>query len=304
MVVAADRAGALGLLDLVAAPADQDVLSRALRRIDRLGTRSFGVRLDAGAIATARPGSWPEGLAVVVAVEETGADWTAILNAIRETGRIALAEVTSNAGAEAALAAGADGVIVAGHEAGGRCASLSSFVMLQGVLSSGNPRAWVRGGIGPRSACACMAMGAAGVVLDGAVLLARESPLVEEVRARIARFDGGETTVLGTEGGTLLRVFDVPATAVEGRSRADAVDGRRVEAADVGWSVRQSWPVGQDAALAGELARRHVTVGGIVRAAEEAIDRGLERAGRSDRSPRTRRWPSRTGRATRSCRGR
>ena len=40
----------------------------------------------------------------------------------------------------------------------------------------------------------------------------------------------------------------------------------------------QAWPVGQDAALAADLAARYVTVGGIVQAVERAIDAGLDGA--------------------------
>ena len=46
---------------------------------------------------------------------------------------------------------------------------------------------WVRGGIGPNTAAACLAAGAAGVVLDSQVLLARESPLTEAARASVVR---------------------------------------------------------------------------------------------------------------------
>ena len=49
---------------------------------------------------------------------------------------------------------------------------------------------------------------------------------------------------------------------------------------EVGWGPGQVWPVGQDAAWAARLARRFVTVGGIVQAVERAIDEGLAAARR------------------------
>ena len=67
-------------------------------------------------------------------------------------------------------------------------------------MPQGSLPVWVRGGIGPNVAAGCVAAGAAGVVLDGAILLARESPLGPEWRERIARWDGSETTVVATVG--------------------------------------------------------------------------------------------------------
>src|SRR5262249_10468674 len=46
----------------------------------------------------------------------------------------------------------------------------------------------------------------------------------------------------------------------------------------VGWDRGQAWPVGQDAAWAASLARRYVTVSGIIQAVERAIDEGIEAA--------------------------
>jgi NAD(P)H-dependent flavin oxidoreductase YrpB (nitropropane dioxygenase family) len=107
-----------------------------------------------------------------------------------------LGEVTTQAEAQRALAAGVSGLIVAGHEAGGWGGAESSFVLLQSVLRASDEQpVWVRGGIGPKVAAGCVAAGAAGVVLDGALLLARESPLNRHLRDRIARWDGSETVV-------------------------------------------------------------------------------------------------------------
>ena len=79
--------------------------------------------------------------------------------------------------ARAAVEAGFGALIVAGNEAGGWASEESSFILLQALLAHDVPPIWVRGGIGPRSASACVAAGAAGVVLDGALLLAKESAL-------------------------------------------------------------------------------------------------------------------------------
>src|SRR5207244_2927090 len=145
-----------------------------------------GFRLGLGDLDPRWLAGLPEGAGVVIVTGDDATDWPLALATLRRSGRIALAEVTSRASARAAGRAGFDGLLVAGHEAGGRGSEESSFILLQGVLSLGDgvPPTWVRGGIGPRSASAAVAMGAAGVVLDGALLLARESPLDDRTRER------------------------------------------------------------------------------------------------------------------------
>ena len=113
---------------------------------------------------------------------------------------------------------------------------------------------WVRGGIGPNVAAGCMAAGAAGVVLDGALLLARESPLDPEWRERIARWDGSETTVIGPASAPGVRVFALRVRAAlarlqegrrrrrrglgSGRSRRSRLAGRPMRACRSGRRLR------------------------------------------------------------------
>ncbi len=193
-----------------------------------------------------------------------------------------LAEATSRAGIQRAIAAGVTGLIVSGQEAGGRCGSDSSFVLLQAALAAGAPPVWVRGGIGERAAAGVVAAGAAGVVLDGALLLARESPLDESWRERIEFWDGSETTVVAPPASAGLRVFAMPGSPALARLREAAAAGESgwssAVAETVGWAEGQCPPVGQDAALAARLARKYVTVGGIIQAVERSISEGIAAA--------------------------
>ncbi|QDV34369.1 type I polyketide synthase [Tautonia plasticadhaerens] len=276
-LVAGGRAGALGLLDLTWA--DDGEVREALEQAGRWADRPFGVVLPPGGMAA---GAWPDRLAAVVCRGGPGTDWRAAVGRVSARGRVALAEVTDRQSALAATAAGAAGVIVSGLEAGGRCGEESSLVLLQAVLGEGVARAWVRGGIGPGSAAAVVAMGAAGVVLDGALLLAKESPLAEADRDRVARLDGGETAMIGPDGGPRVRVDAPPGSNAVARLReAAAIGGEawaRAEAALVGWGPGRARPLGQDAAFAARLAGRFRTVGGIVGAVEGAIDEGIRLA--------------------------
>ena len=202
---------------------------------------------------------------------------------IHASGRLVLAEVTSRAEARRAIAAGVDGIIVVGTEAGGWGGASHRSSSCRQPWPRGAFPVWVRGGIGSNVAAGCVAAGAAGVVLDGALLLARESPLGPEWRERIARWDGSETTVVATVGWCRSSRFRSArlggAGAAAGRRPArEARRGRPPCATRSAGGHGQCMPVGQDAAFADRLARKFVTVGGIVQAVERAIADGIAAA--------------------------
>jgi len=283
IVAAACRASFLGIVDFRSDTGGDAV--EALARLSRLTDSPFGIRVPAEAIlAGCAFGPDIAGLKVVcIPVGSFEAELLdGLVGSIRDSGRLAIGEVTSRGEVRRAIKAGFPGIIVSGHEAGGWGGGESSFVLLQGVLADGGPPVWVRGGIGPNVAAGCIAAGAAGVVLDGALLLARESPLGEEWRERLARWDGSETTVIGPASGPGVRFFALPGSGAVARLRkAAGLGGLAWEATvrdEVGWQEGQCIPVGQDAALADRLARQYVTTGGIVQAFERAISEGIAAA--------------------------
>jgi acyl transferase domain-containing protein/NAD(P)H-dependent flavin oxidoreductase YrpB (nitropropane dioxygenase family) len=280
VVVAAGQAGVLGVMDL--AGSDPNEARGALTETARWTRQPIGARLEAAGLDAFDRVGLPEQVGILVVLGEVGTDWSALAGRWKRSGRVLLVEVTSREDAARAARAGVDGRIVVGHEAGGACSDESSLILLQGVLADGGPSPWVRGGIGPKAASACIAAGASGVVLDGALLLARESPLDETTRERIARLDGGETVALGPPEGPFARVYAPPGAGVLLRLREAAEAGgeawQRARTDLVGWKPGQAWPIGQDAAHARDLARRNVSVGGIVREVEAAINDGLELA--------------------------
>lgn len=75
----------------------------------------------------------------------------------------------------------AQGVILKGHEAGGRVGEATSFILLQKARAAGLAPVFIRGGIGMHSAGAVRAGGAAGIVLDDQCLMLRESALADRV---------------------------------------------------------------------------------------------------------------------------
>ncbi len=92
----------------------------------------------------------PGPLAVVACVEEDGVDWAGTIAKVARGGRTAWAEVASRRSAFAAAAAGARGLILAGHEAGGWRRTIRRSSCSRRSLGRVEVPVWVRGGIGPQ----------------------------------------------------------------------------------------------------------------------------------------------------------
>ncbi len=257
LVTALDRAGALGVLDL---GHDLEAAATALRVAARQLPGPFGIRIpefvDAGAL------SLPEAVRVVVLPASTGRfQWP---------GRSVLSQVSSIEEARAALAGGADGLIVKGHEAGGCVGDETTFVLLQRVLLETPLPVWAQGGIGLHTAAACVAAGARGVVFDSQLALLEGATTPPAVTRLLAAFDGSETAVCGG-----YRIY-----ARAGARKPESADGAAVIAANLGTGdpAQNFIAVGQDAAFARRFSERFTSVGRFVSAVRTAIDGHLRQA--------------------------
>ncbi len=253
LAVALARAGAVGVLDL-----GRDAVSAraALADVCRWWSGGFGVRVPAGCPLS--PADLPEQVRVVV--HGPGSRWPSA------SGRRAFVEVTSVVEAHAAVRAGVYGLIAKGAEAGGRVGTTTTFVLLQQLLADPQIRVpvWAAGGIGPHTAAAAIAGGAAGIVLDAQLALVAEAGLPDEVAAAIRAMDGSETAIIG--GHRLYTRPDLPA------ADPDTVVSR------LGARNLTVLPIGQDGALAAPLAQRYVTAGGVVAAVRTAVTEQLHAA--------------------------
>lgn len=261
LALAIDRAGGLGVVDL----GSGDRRTReALSRLRRASPGAFGVRV--GAHCRLTPADLePDGPhTVILAAETSGASWP--IDGLSARYRV-LVEVTDLAGARDALRAGAHGLIARGAESGGRIGELSTFVLLQQLLAAPEVAApvWACGGIGPRTAAAAVAGGAAGVVLDSQLALLAESALPEPAAAALRTLDGSETVVLAGHRVLLRRGPDAPQLP-EGA-------GARAVAALLGAQDPrgQLLPVGQDGFLAARFAERWGDVRRTLRAVRDAV---------------------------------
>lgn len=107
-----------------------------------------------------------------------------------------LCQVRSQAEATRAAAEGASGLLAKGWESGGEIGDETAFVLAQRLIGEQSLPVWVQGSFGALGAAACLAGGAAGVVFDDALSLAREASTPGELREAIAAMDGSETSVV------------------------------------------------------------------------------------------------------------
>ncbi|MEW1795808.1 SDR family NAD(P)-dependent oxidoreductase [Streptomyces niveus] len=254
LTATAAATGAVGVLELP--PADPREVADLLDRTCRWSSVPFGVRIREGCSVTA--GELPELVDTVLLADPARSP-------AEFAGRRVLAEVTSLAEALSAAEAGAAGLIVRGSESGGRAGELSTFVLLQQVLAEPalDLPAWACGGIGPHSAAATVAGGAAGVVLDTQLALFDEAGLPTELTAVLAGLDGSET--VRHHGVRVLRrrgpgAPELPSDKAEFTARIGSDDLRT-----------QFVPLGQDAFLAASFAERWTTVAEAVRGIGTAI---------------------------------
>ncbi|MEC4018581.1 polyketide synthase, partial [Streptomyces sp. H27-D2] len=290
IVAAAERAGALGLLDL---GRDPGRARHALAELTGLLPGPYGVRVPAG--CPLGPDDLPAGVDTVLltgsSIEPAAGPRTGAVAAwAAGGGRRVWAEVTTPREAVAAVAAGAAGIVVKGHEAGGRVGELTTFVLLQRVLADPAVTVLVlaAGGIGPHTAAAAIAGGARGVVLDAQLALTTEGEagLPGPVVAAIRAMDGSETTVV--DGHRVYTRPDLGPPAGPGADTARLLGARSLRT--------QYLPIGQEGAFAARLADRHRTTGGVLQAVRAAVTghldavvrtRPLRRSGRpAAREPR------------------
>ncbi|MGF6903704.1 acyl transferase domain-containing protein/NAD(P)H-dependent flavin oxidoreductase YrpB (nitropropane dioxygenase family)/NAD(P)-dependent dehydrogenase (short-subunit alcohol dehydrogenase family)/acyl carrier protein [Paraburkholderia sp. GAS348] len=288
IAIGACRAGASGVLDLGIRRESPDIkaalaeLTRAAGsaehwgiRWDTLGEASKDLTRLAEIVGSLAP------VPVLVLAGLTAEDATRVHEAAKRLGREVILEVHDLATARAAQAAGYDGLVVKGHESGGRVSPHSSFMLLQEFHGQLSIPYWIQGGVALHSAASAVLAGAAGVVLCEQLWLAEEGPFTTvESRTQWGHLDGSETSLIGATD-ALYRFFsrsgrgrlrELEVAVAKGEPWQETVADGLAEP-DNGLIA-----VGQDIAFAAPLARRYGTVGRIITAVRESIAECLERA--------------------------
>ncbi|TDE18972.1 beta-ketoacyl synthase N-terminal-like domain-containing protein, partial [Actinomadura sp. 6K520] len=207
LAVAVARAGGTGVLDL---GADRASGLAALTDLRRWWTGPFGIRVPAG--CRVRPAEIPAAADTVLVDAPALRSDDSLDVAGFARGRRLLVEVVDPDEAAAVVPVargftGDVGLVARGAEAGGRVGDLGTFVLLQRLMAdpSVDVPVYAAGGIGPRTAAAAVAGGAAGVVLDVQLALVREADPSAEVAAALAEPEAaaatrGRTPPVGQDG--------------------------------------------------------------------------------------------------------
>lgn len=287
IAVAACRAGELGILDLSAAES-ATALRDAVTQLTALVPEGslWGVRWDLrfpGMLSMTelrtlpvRPVPW-----LVLGGCDADSDLASLLHECRTVAANVLLEATSPELAFSAEAAGYDGVILKGCEAGGHTSRSGSFVLLQQVRGKLNIPYWIQGGVGLHTTAAALVAGAEGGALCEQFWLTDESPFSQEAKRLWEALDGSETLCfdVGQEnfrchcGNRRDRARELELLTASGRESPQAIleylkgcrDGSVV-------------PLGQDIGSAAGLARKYGTVGRILTAIRSCTADHLRRA--------------------------
>ncbi len=287
IALAAIRGGDLGVLDF-SYITDQDTAVDAIQRFNSAAPGPFGIKLSeyTPELFTRVIADPPEKLSTIILTSSRPREFERHIDLLRARKLTTLLEATCIEHAHTGAAIGVDGLIAKGHEAGGRIADETTFVLLQRFAAELSLPVWAYGGIGLHTAAACAAAGAAGLILDSQLALTRESPLSDRIKARIASMDGSETICLGEQLGEMCRMYFRPGNpAVKVLQELEArlaneerpqdeirAEWRSAIRERAGWDSEDSvLLLGQDAAFAALLAKRFRTVSGVLHAMREAI---------------------------------
>jgi acyl transferase domain-containing protein/NAD(P)H-dependent flavin oxidoreductase YrpB (nitropropane dioxygenase family)/NAD(P)-dependent dehydrogenase (short-subunit alcohol dehydrogenase family) len=189
LALAICRAGAIGVLDL---GTDTAAAKKALVELHDNATSTFGIRIGRNCPLATDDGLFdtlPAGTLVLLSADADIAIAPGrSLSLVHEVRNLQEALVAQRSGAIA--------LVARGDESGGCSSRLSTFILLQTLVSSKDVHLpiWACGGIGLRTAAAALVAGAAGVVLDIQLALLEESRVPLDIRRLLDRTDGAETT--------------------------------------------------------------------------------------------------------------
>ena len=232
LIIASARAGGIGILDLEFEREPQNALRQLQQILDLIPESShLGLRFHASQVAWSQPllallASRPH-LLVLCGWAETGlasaiaglpsSDFRELIVEVKDIDELAILEESK---------IHVDGIIGKGHESGGWVGDSPAFILGQQLLARANLPVFIQGGIGPNTAAACYAAGAAGVVLDDQLWLMPESPFPRTWQSSLSHINGSEAMIVGERLGKPLRVLIRPgyAAAESLRNLSDEIE--------------------------------------------------------------------------------
>lgn len=212
LVAAASEAGAMGL---VPGSLGVDEVREDIRRTRDLTDKPFGVNL---------PLAFVKDPAIVDMIVEEGVRFvttsagspTAHTPRLKEAGLTVFHVVPSLRGAQKAIEAGVDGLVVEGSEGAGFKAprEVSSMVLLPLVAAQVGVPIVAAGGIADgRSMAAAFALGAEGVQMGTRMVATEESPVHRNMKDAVVAAAETDTMLINKHNGKQVRVLRTEATA-------------------------------------------------------------------------------------------
>lgn len=205
LAAAVSNAGGLGLIG--AGGWDVEKVRQEVRKCKELTDKPFGVN-----IMLISPHAKDIAQMVIeegVKIVTTGAGSPGVyMNAWKEAGIIVIPVVPSVALAKRMARVGADAVVVEGTEAGGHIGELTTMALVPQVVDAIDIPVIAAGGIADnRQVAAAFALGAKGVQIGTAFLVAEECPIHINYKNRVIKAKDTDTVVTGRNTGAPVRVI-------------------------------------------------------------------------------------------------
>jgi len=208
LVAAVSQAGGLGLL--ATGPLTTDETREAIREVRKRSDRPFGVGVTLmmpGAAANARVAL--EERVPVINYQLGKGEW--LIEGAHAYGGRAITTVTNERHARSAEAAGADALLVTGHEAAAHGGDVSSLVLVRAVARAVRIPVIAAGGFADGAGLlAALALGADGVAMGTRFAATRESSLHDDAKHVITQKSQDETLYTNNFDGMWARIMKTP----------------------------------------------------------------------------------------------
>ena len=285
-IIAASRAGGIGVLDLELVAPKFDFVTRltALSHPQRGCKNPYGLRLNAVSktILTQLTPFFEQGLTHLFVSDHDLHHFKdfALPNGVTLYAETTGREVPNHLDV-------ADVLVVKGNEAGGFVGEESSFILFQHWIKNTTKPIVVRGGITPHVAAALQAMGARGVALGDQIALLKESAVSTATKSIINLLSGTETVAIGDpSAGRYFRLLQHPKCVNAGRfiqkHLLSGINDIAVDLDDqsIGWQDPKTCLLafGQEVALAKAYAERYGSIPRLLNAIDTACETYLEDA--------------------------
>lgn len=209
LVAAVSQAGGVGIL--ATGPLSADETRASIRRVRQLTDKPFGIGatlLMPGAEANARVALDEQVPLINVSLGK--ADWVA--EGVHRYGGTLLSTVTNAKHAAAAIAAGADALMVTGHEAAAHGGEVTSLVLVPCLAERfpETPIVAAGGFANGKGLAAALALGADAIAMGSRFAVSQESPLAESTKQVICQSTESDTIYGKNFDGIHARVLTTP----------------------------------------------------------------------------------------------